>query len=129
MLGRSALPYGYTVTIWTTGAVLNDERGKPAVGQVWLFLAGAIGAFALLGLATTLRRRPPLEISEGVLLRTGMVHFSAVSAALGVACLLGLIPSGVAWPLGAFGATATYLLGAGVEVLLARRRGEASNPD
>ena len=49
-VAAAAAPYGYTLTVWTSGAVVAHERGIPdAVGAI-LFAAGAIIGFALVGL-------------------------------------------------------------------------------
>jgi len=37
----AGLPYGYAITVWSTGAVLIDAHGPPSVGRVFLFAAGA----------------------------------------------------------------------------------------
>jgi hypothetical protein len=34
---RTAIPYGYTITIWTAGSSLEHGHGKPAVGQAYAF--------------------------------------------------------------------------------------------
>lgn len=122
VLRGSALPYGYTLTVWTSGIVLIRERGMPSVGEVFLFLVGAVAAFALLGIVVRLTRGTPFDPPRGALRHTGMVHFLAVGAALGAAALIALIHSGVAWPLGAFVATLTYLGLASLELALAARR-------
>lgn len=49
-LGASAGPYGYTLTIWTTGAVLIHAFGMPSPLDAFLFMAGAVVAFAFVGL-------------------------------------------------------------------------------
>jgi hypothetical protein len=109
VLRGSALPYGYTVTVWTSGMMLAHERGQASVGEVFLFMVGAVAGFALLGLVVRLSGAVPFEPPYGVLRRTGMIQLLAVSGALGGATLVALIPSGIAWPFGAFIATATYL--------------------
>jgi hypothetical protein len=109
VLRGSALPYGYTVTVWTSGMMLTHDRGLPSVGEVFLFMVGAFAGFALLGLIVTLSGAVPFEPRYGVLRRTGMIQLLAVSGALGGATLVALIRSGIAWPLAAFIATATYL--------------------
>lgn len=48
-VAASAAPYGYTLTIWTSGAVLSHARGIPSAVEALLFLAGAVAAFALVG--------------------------------------------------------------------------------
>lgn len=122
VLRGSAVPYGYTVTVWTSGMVLTRERGLPSVAEVFLFMVGAVAAFGLHGVIVRLTRGTPFEPAQGALRRTGMVNFLAVGVALGVATLVALMPSGVAWPFGAFVATATYLALATLELLLAQMR-------
>src|SRR5437660_4917124 len=46
-VAASAAPYGYTLTIWTSGAVLSHARGIPGAGDALLFLAGAVAAYVL----------------------------------------------------------------------------------
>ena len=48
-VAASAAPYGYTLTIWTSGAVLSHARGIPGAGDALLFLAGAVAAHVLVG--------------------------------------------------------------------------------
>jgi hypothetical protein len=43
-----ALPYGYTVTVWSSGQELIHVRGVPPVWEVFLFAAGAVSAYATL---------------------------------------------------------------------------------
>jgi hypothetical protein len=126
VLRGSALPYGYTLTVWTSGMMLTRERGTPSVGHVFLFALGAVGAFALLGAIVRVARGNPFDPPLGALRLTGMIHVLAVGAALGLATLIALIHSGVAWPLGAFVATTTYLSLAAVELILASGRRSAT---
>ena len=81
-------------------------------------MVGALAGFALLGLIVRLTGSVPFEPSYGVLRRTGMIQLLAVSGALGGATLVALIHSRVAWPFGAFVATATYLALATFELTL-----------
>src|ERR687883_74446 len=39
-------PYGYTVTIWTSGGVLIHTRGAPSGIDALLFMLGAVGGYA-----------------------------------------------------------------------------------
>jgi hypothetical protein len=121
VLRGSAVPYGYTVTVWTSGMMLTRERGAPSVAEVFLFMAGAVTAFALLGTIVRVTGGKPFEPRPGALRLIGMVHFVAVGAALGVATLVSLIDSGVVWPLGSFVATATYLGMATLELMVFQR--------
>jgi hypothetical protein len=119
VLRGSALPYGYTLTIWTSGLMLTRERGLPSVGEIFLFMVGAFAGFVLLGLIVSLTGAVALEPSYGVLRRTGMIQLIAVTGALGGATLVAQIHSGVAWPVGAFVATAAYLALATFDLTLA----------
>ena len=39
-------PYGYTVTIWTSGGVLIHARGAPSAIEALLFMLGAVAGYA-----------------------------------------------------------------------------------
>ena len=43
MVAASAAPYGYTVTVWSSGAVVVRAPGTPRVAEVFAFIAGALG--------------------------------------------------------------------------------------
>ena len=122
VLRGSAVPYGYTVTIWSSGAVLTRHHGIPSIGEVFLFMVGALAAFALLGCIVRIGRGTCPDPPRGALRRTGMIHLIAAGAAVGAAALVALIESGVTWPLGAFVATATYLALATVELAIVESR-------
>jgi hypothetical protein len=47
VIAASAVPYGYTLAIWGTGAVLVRSRGAPTTGEAFIFAAGAIAGFYL----------------------------------------------------------------------------------
>lgn len=113
---RSAIPYGYTVTVWTSGAAIERSHGTPTVGDTFLFLVGAVAGFAVLGLLAEVRRDPPLEPERGDLIRTGVIQVLAVGLALGAATLVALMRSFAVWPVGAFAATLVYLAVAGIEL-------------
>src|ERR671932_1164956 len=49
VLGSSASAYGYTLTIWSSGAMLSHFYGSPSPPKVFSFLGGAVLAFALIG--------------------------------------------------------------------------------
>jgi hypothetical protein len=126
VVAASAVPYGYTVSIWSSGSVLMDRRGMPDVLDVLLFVVGALSGFVALGL---LARAPlggsalPAPDSERV--RVGMLHRFAVGVAVGAVALLAGIPGRAAWGLGSFAATSLYLLGASLEHALIAGRPRA----
>lgn len=94
----------------------------PSTGQVFVFAVGAVAAFALLGAIVSLGHAIPSDPPHGALRHTGMVNLLAVGGALGAATLVALIRGGIAWPLGAFVATATYLTLATLELTLVEPR-------
>ena len=99
MVSSSAAPYGYTFTVWSSGALLMHFRRAPAVWEVFLFVAGAVVAFAALWLFG----RGPIEHSDPVSRQSaralaGALDLFAVGAAVGAAARLSMIPSWVAWP-------------------------------
>ena len=117
VVAASAAPYGYTLTIWSSGAVLIDCRGKPSVGDAFLFLAGAVLGFSVLGL---LAQGPPAN--RGSIDRrrdrviAGALDWAAVGAAVGAVALVAKVPGWVVWPLGSFVGTVLYLAGAGLQL-------------
>lgn len=123
-LGASALPYGYALTLWGSGAMLIHYRGTPLPYEVLLFAAGAVAAYALLGWVGRPRSSPQAPrgaASERV--GAGVLHWIAVGVALGSVMLIGEIDSWVAWPLGSFVATGLFLVLASVELVFASAAG------
>jgi hypothetical protein len=49
IVALSAAPYGYTVSVWSTGGLLMHDHGTPHTHDVFAFAAGALAGFALLG--------------------------------------------------------------------------------
>lgn len=139
VVAASAAPYGYTLTIWSSGAVLIDYRGKPGVGDVFLFLAGAVLGFSALGLLAQgpLANRRSIDRRRDRVI-AGALDWAAVGAAVGVVAVLARIHGWVAWPLGSFVGTVIYLAGAGLQLglvaanggtLANRSSGEGGGPD
>lgn len=44
-LHGAGLPYGYTITVWSSGQVLVHTHGSPGIGYVFLLAAGAALAY------------------------------------------------------------------------------------
>ena len=123
VVAASAAPYGYTVTLWSSGALLTHFRGTPNVADVFLFAAGALIGFGLLGLAAhrSLQMNDPLPPGPERVI-AGILHWFAVGAALGTVALLAEIQGWVAWPLCSFTGTVLYLLLASLQLALLRAR-------
>jgi hypothetical protein len=110
-VAASAAPYGYTLTVWTSGAVLSHARGIPSAAAALLFLAGAVAAYALVaGLAVRgSQQRLVLEPRHAAV--WGGLHLFSVGLAIGAASLVAqFVTNPAAWPLGGFLATALYLI-------------------
>jgi hypothetical protein len=91
--GASAMPYGYTVTVWSSGAVLMHAHGTPNVGDVFLFLAGALAGFAAVALAARAPSAAPLDVTRGEPAIAGVLHAGAAGVAVGAAAFLALLRS------------------------------------
>ncbi|MGA8217343.1 MAG: hypothetical protein WB771_02165 [Solirubrobacterales bacterium] len=125
LASASAAPYGYTVSVWSSGAVLIHFRGSPNVGDVFLFVVGALAGFSIFAIAAR-RHLEALDLSELGRERvvTGVLNWFAVGIAVGAVALIAQIPSRLSWSLAIFTATVLYLLGASIQLMLvARQRG------
>jgi hypothetical protein len=123
IVAASAAPYGYTISIWSSGAVLLRSRGVPSVAEVFAFLAGALAGFGVMALAAqgAVTRMEPLDHAPDRVL-AGALHWLAAGAAVGAAALLAEIHGWEAWPLGSFAATAIYILGASAQLAVVSAR-------
>ena len=130
-LASAAVPYGYAVAIWSSGALLMNRHSTPHVVDVVLFAAGAAAAYGVLRLGSRNGEvREPQGIGQHNVLRGGAVHLVAISAAIAVAGLLARLPSPAAWVAAPIAATALYLGGTALsearEIALAARDGQGS---
>lgn len=118
-VAASATPYGYTLTIWTSGAVLSHAHGIPAAPGALLFLLGAVAGYALVGSLAFSADARPVALEPASSFRVGCLHFLSVGLAIGAASLIGYAVSGLAaWLLGGFLATALYLLASAFQLSL-----------
>ncbi|HTU86334.1 MAG TPA: hypothetical protein VMF57_12220 [Solirubrobacteraceae bacterium] len=123
MVSSAAAPYGYTLTVWSSGALLIHSRGSPAVWEVFLFLTGAVVAFAvlwLLGRGTIEHARPVSHQSARAM--AGALDLFAVGVAVGASALLAMIQSWAAWPLTSLGATMLYMVAGSIQLAIAEQR-------
>lgn len=84
---RLGVAYGYTITIWSSGALVIYLHGKPDVQDVFIFVIGASFGFGLVSAATWPWRRshpplPPTAVWDNV------CALPAVACAYGVAAAL-----------------------------------------
>lgn len=111
-VANSAAPYGYTLTIWTSGAVTTHARGIPTAAEALLFLVGAVAGFATVGAAAHGSARRVLHAPENPGVRLwGGFHLPSVGLAIGAAALVDdLVHGALAWPLVGFAVTVIYLV-------------------
>ena len=111
-VGASAAPYGFTLSTWTTGAVLTHAEGIPDALDALLFLGGAVLGFALVGHLAFggVTQRLEREAEEPQPVWTSL-HFPSVALAIGAAALVTWALRGdLAWIVGPFCSTVAYLL-------------------
>lgn len=111
-VSASAAPYGYTLTLWTCGAVASHAHGVPSTVDALLLLCGAVVAFGLLGFGA-------YGTIDGVLVpgMTGRVrvwagvHLPSVGLSVLACSLIAHLTGGhYVWPIVGFTATTMYLL-------------------
>lgn len=117
IVSASAAPYGYTISLWSSGALLVRLHGLPTVAEIFLFLTGALVGFAVVGSLAhgALRTTMPLSPGQGHVL-TGLLHWFSVGLAVGSVALVAEVPGWIAWPLGSVIATSVYLLASSLQL-------------
>jgi hypothetical protein len=112
VIAASAAPYGYTLTIWTAGAVTTHAEGIPSALDAMLLLAGAVAAFGAIGaFAYGGVNSPLVPGARGQIRIWGGIHLPSVGASILLVALVNSLVHGHAvWPVVGFTATATYLL-------------------
>jgi len=130
VVAASAAPYGYTLTLWTAGAVTSHAQGLPSALDALLLLAGAVtgfaavGAFAYGGINGVLAPRMRGEIRVW-----GGLHLPSVGSSILLVSIVTQVTQGrLAWLLVGFTATSTYLLVIGLQFWLATHRGHVPEP-
>jgi hypothetical protein len=119
----SAVPYGYTLAIWGSGAMLMRSLGAPTAAEAFIFATGASAGFylvgRLLGLLASATPGPanPINRHEDRLL-AGAFDWIAVGAAIGAVSLLDGIHGWLPWLVGPFAATVLYLLIASAQLAI-----------
>ncbi len=130
-VAASAAPYGYTLTIWTTGAVLTHARGIPSTAEALLLLVGAVGGYALVGVVAFGGLSEHFSPQPSRAAIWGALHVFSVGLAITGAMLVAhTVHHTAAWPIDGFVTTSLYLLGSAGELMVAhatlsRRPGRA----
>jgi hypothetical protein len=119
-VAASAGPYGYTLTIWTSGAVLAHARGLPGTREALLFLVGAVAAYGVVGGIAFGGFSEQFAPAPGRSFVWGALHLFSVGLAIGAAATVAhFVQSAAAWPLGAFFVTTLYLVASASQLAVA----------
>jgi hypothetical protein len=118
---NNAPAYGFTLAAAGSYAALVKVHGEPTWLELFLFLAGACAAFALVNGFSTwfFRKESPDEPELVISLATSLSVFSvsgSAGAAVGIAFAL---PGWAAWPAAALVFPLVYIVGVGAEIGLA----------
>lgn len=116
-------PYGYTLSIWTSGALLISAHGLPNLVHALSFMVGSVVGYAVVATLAFgnlgdhdddgMGRAPALW---------GNVHVLSIGGAILVSYPASHFLGGyLAWPATGLAATASYLLFLAVEFALATR--------
>lgn len=125
----AGLPYGYAITVWSTGAVLIDEHGPASPPLVFLFAGGAAAAYGVLKVLTWNTQQEadtPLTKSPRPV-RAGLIHVCAIGLAIAAAMVVADVSGDVPWFAAPFVATFLYLSGSSIEVALVEEEGDSDS--
>lgn len=115
-------PYGYTLSIWTSGSLLIAAHGLPNLVQALSFMLGSVTGYGLVGrLAFGNLGEPEGEMGRAPAL-WGNVHILSIGGTILASYPASHLLDGyLAWFATGFVATAAYLLLLAVEFALATR--------
>ena len=103
-----SIPYGYTVSLWSAGALTVHRLGSPTVWDILLFVFGAVVAFVVL--AGVGRDHLDAEVPMRVPSLVVMNLFPVVVALLVVVFPVQIVGRLLGYFAGSFLATAAYIL-------------------
>lgn len=124
-VAASAAPHGYTLTLWTAGAVTSHAQGgAPSSFNALMLLVGAATAFGVVGALAFGGINAVLVPSvTGDVRVWGGIHLPSVGLSLGVTTVLSeFVDHRVVWLAVGFVSTSTYLLVIGIQFWLASLR-------
>lgn len=121
-VGRNAaLPYGYTATVWATGAAVADRLDPPGLPDALAYVTGAWLAFVILRLLVQGREEVADQPGTRRTVRMGVLQIvpvaTAVLAGVGVGAALGLVGP-LAWGIAGCLATFVFLSVASLDLAL-----------
>jgi hypothetical protein len=123
-VATSAAPYGYTLTIWTAGAVTTHEHGIPTATDAFLLLLGAVTGFAL---TAAIAYGSPAQVfaphQAGNVRLWGGFHLISVGVSIGATTIVAnALGRHVVWLAVGFVATTIYLIVVSAQFTMADSR-------
>jgi hypothetical protein len=114
------IPFGYTVTLWCTGAWTVARHGLPSRAEVLLFATGAVAAFLVLVAVGRARldREVPMRVPALVVLNA----FPILTVAIVLGVPQGGVSRGLAFLGSSFLATGIYIVSLATLVRIVERR-------
>jgi hypothetical protein len=131
VVASSAAPYGYTLTLWTAGAITTHaQHAIPSSTDALLLLAGAVVGFGAVGAYAFGSINGVLAPGgHGDVRVWGGMHLPSVGLSILAVSVLNQMAHGHAiWPLVGFMSTATYLLVIGAQFWMAIHRAHVPGP-
>jgi hypothetical protein len=114
-LAGAAIPYGYTLVVWSSGSVVGERHGPPDLGEIALFFAGASAAYAMLRLVV---RGGDVHLehwaSRHHIVATSAIQGLAVAVAVATAAAAARLAAFWPWFIAPFTATIAYLCGVAI---------------
>lgn len=108
-VGAMDLPFGYTLTIWSSGALAVARYGVPTRGDVLVFLLGGLSAYLL---ATWIALAHLGAMTPARIRRSSSFNVLSIVAAIVVSGLTGVIQTSlIGFAVAGFTGTMVYLLG------------------
>lgn len=119
-ISASAAPYGYTLAVFSTGSICEQQLSKPGLYEVLLFVAGAALAFLLAELFAFGRPRVRLgSQSTPPHAAWGYAHLASAGLAILVSwALLQVVQTKAGWALAGFSVTVVYVAVSAAQSLL-----------
>lgn len=124
VLSATAAPYGYTLALWSSGAIATREAGEfPATVDALLLVAGAIVAYAVLATSAFGGIDDVLTPTSRARVRVwGGLHLAALGLTILVSSgIVHTVHGHLMWPLVGFAVTTTYMVTLAAQYWLASR--------
>ena len=120
---ENAGAFAFSIMITSAFGAVSTLEPRPRVWEMFLYAAGGVGGFAVVGALGKLLHDPHTEPERTrVVFLASVLGFFSVLAGVGAAALAAwLLPGWPGWPVGAFAASTVFLLANGIEYAVAEQ--------